>query len=162
MTSPAYTTTMDSPLGPICIAGTDQGLTRVDFQHGIRPVEPLPGWQENPGILAEAVCQLQEYFQGTRQTFSLSLAPIGTPFQQQVWQELQRIPFGSTLTYQELAQRIGKPKGARAVGSANGCNPIAIIIPCHRVVGRDGQLRGYASGLPIKQRLLQHEGAWLL
>jgi methylated-DNA-[protein]-cysteine S-methyltransferase len=162
MTSLIYTTTMDSPLGPIRIAGTDQGLTRVDFQHGIRPVELLPGWQENPSVLAEAVCQLQEYFQGVRQTFSLSLAPIGTPFQQQVWHELQLIPFGSTLTYQELAQRIGKPKGARAVGSANGCNPIAIIIPCHRVVGRDGRLRGYASGLPIKQRLLQHEGAWLL
>jgi methylated-DNA-[protein]-cysteine S-methyltransferase len=162
MTSPTYTTTMESPLGPICIAGTDQGLTRVDFQHGIRPVEALPAWQENPSVLAEAVHQLLEYFQGARQSFSLSLAPIGTAFQHQVWQELQHIPFGSTLTYQELAQRIGKPKGARAVGSANGCNPIAIIIPCHRVVGRDGRLRGYASGLPIKQRLLQHEGAWLL
>jgi methylated-DNA-[protein]-cysteine S-methyltransferase len=158
MTSLIYTTTMDSPLGPICIAGTDQGLTRVDFQHGIRPVEPLPGWQENPGVLAEAVRQLQEYFQGVRQTFSLSLAPIGTPFQQQVWHALQLIPFGSTRTYQDLAQRIGKPKGARAVGSANGCNPIAIIIPCHRVVSSDG-IGGYGSlGVEYKQRLLSLEG----
>lgn len=162
MTSPTYTTTMDSPLGPICIAGTEQGLTRVDFQHGIRPVETEPGWPTNAELFSDAVQQLQDYFAGRRQQFTLPLAPNGTAFQQQVWQELQRIPFGTTVTYQELAHRIGKPKGARAVGSANGCNPIAIIVPCHRVIGRDGQLRGYASGLPIKQKLLQHEGAWLL
>ena len=162
MTSSIYTTTMDSPLGPICIAGTEQGLTRVDFQQGIRPVETEPDWPINDEIFSDAVQQLQEYFEGRRQQFTLRLAPDGTAFQQQVWQELQRIPFGTTITYQELAHRIGKPKGARAVGSANGCNPIAIIVPCHRVIGQDGRLRGYASGLPIKRKLLQHEGTYLL
>ena len=157
-----YTTTMDSPLGPIRIAGTNTGLTRVDFQHGLRPVEPIPGWQDTPDVLAEAVQQLREYFEGTRQTFSVALAPDGTDFQQEVWRALQQIPFGTTRTYQDLAQTLGKPKGARAVGSANGRNPIAIMIPCHRIIGRDGRLRGYASGLPIKRQLLQHEGAWLL
>ena len=162
MTSSIYTTTMDSPLGPICMAGTEQGLTRVDFQQGIRPVETGPDWPINDEIFSDAVQQLQEYFAGRRQQFNLQLAPDGTAFQQQVWQELQRIPFGTTITYQELAHRIGKPKGARAVGSANGCNPIAIIVPCHRVIGQDGRLRGYASGLPIKRKLLQHEGTYLL
>ena len=162
MTAVTYTTTMASPIGPICLSGTDAGLTRVDFQDGMRPVETESTWQEEPERFTTAVQQLQEYFAGRRQTFNLDLAPVGTPFQQQVWQALQRIPFGTTITYQELAQRIGKPKGARAVGSANGCNPIAIIIPCHRVIGRDGRLRGYASGLPIKHKLLQHEGARLL
>ena len=162
MTVPTYTTTIGSPFGPICIAGTDQGLTRVDFQHGMRPVEPGPGWQEAPEVLADAVLQLQEYFDGNRQQFNVALAPPGTDFQHQVWQALQQIPFGSTTTYQDLAHQVGKPKGARAVGSANGRNPIAIIIPCHRIIGRDGRLRGYASGLPIKRQLLQHEGACLL
>lgn len=157
-----YTTTMDSPLGPIRIAGTDAGLTRVDFQHGLRPVEPIPGWQDAPDVLSDAVQQLHEYFEGTRQTFSVTLAPDGTDFQHEVWRALQHIPFGTTLTYQDLAQALGKPKGARAVGSANGRNPIAIMIPCHRIIGRDGRLRGYASGLPIKRQLLQHEGASLL
>jgi methylated-DNA-[protein]-cysteine S-methyltransferase len=86
---------------------------------------------------------------------------VGTAFQQHVWQELQRIPYGTTITYRELAQRLGNLRAVRAVGQANGCNPIAIIIPCHRVVGHDGRLRGYASGLSFKQRLLQHEGVQL-
>ncbi len=162
MTSPIYTTTLDSPVGPMRLSGTSEGLTRVDFEHGERPIAPAPDWQEDAGVFADAVEQLQEYFQGIRQHFTLALAPAGTAFQHRVWQELQQIPYGTTLTYQELAQRVGKPKGARAIGHANGCNPIAIIIPCHRVVGSDGRLRGYASGLPIKQRLLQHEGACLL
>jgi methylated-DNA-[protein]-cysteine S-methyltransferase len=86
------------------------------------------------------------------------LAPDGTPFQQRVWQEIQRIPCGTTLTYRELARRLGRPGAARAVGHANGRNPIAIVIPCHRLIGSDGQLRGYAGGIALKQRLLQHEG----
>jgi methylated-DNA-[protein]-cysteine S-methyltransferase len=111
--------------------------------------------------LRHAIHQLQEYFQGQRQAFSLPLAPPGTPFQQRVWQELQRIPFGTTLTYRELAQRLGMPQAARAVGHANGRNPLAIVIPCHRLIGSDGQLRGYAGGIALKQRLLQHEGIQL-
>lgn len=162
MTSPVYTTTMDSPLGPIRLTGTAEGLTRVDFQNGDRPVVSASDWQEGSSALAEAVRQLQAYFQGSLRQFTLPLAPAGTPFQQRVWQELQRIPYGITMTYQDLAERVDKPQGARAVGSANGANPIAIIVPCHRVLGRDGRLRGYAGGLPIKRHLLRHEGAWLL
>jgi methylated-DNA-[protein]-cysteine S-methyltransferase len=155
-------TIMDSPFGPLCVAGVKAGLLRVDFQRGKRPVRPAAAWQKDPGYLETATHQLQEYFQGQRQSFTLPLAPPGTPFQQRVWQELQRIPFGTTLTYRELAQRLGMPQAARAVGHANGRNPLAIVIPCHRLIGSDGQLRGYAGGITLKQRLLQHEGVQLL
>jgi len=157
-----WNTIMDSPFGPACVTGANTGLHRVDFQRGKRPVRPAVAWQEDPRYLKTAIHQLQEYFQGQRQSFTLPLAPPGTPFQQRVWQELQRIPFGTTLTYRELAQRLGRPQAARAVGHANGRNPLAIVIPCHRLIGSDGQLRGYASGITLKQRLLQHEGVQLL
>ena len=153
-----FYTMIDSPFGPVCLVGTEQGLTRVDFQGGDRPVQPGHTWQEDTGLLDSAKHQLQEYFQGQRQSFTLPLAPPGTPFQQRVWQELQRIPFGTTLTYRELAQCLGMPQAARAVGHANGRNPLAIVIPCHRLIGSDGHLRGYAGGIILKQRLLQHEG----
>ena len=153
-----YTTT-DSPFGPLCLVGTEQGLMRVDFQHGDRPVQPDSAWQEHTGQLEVAIHQLHEYFQGQRRQFSLPLAPAGTPFQQHVWHALQDIPFGTTLTYRELARRLGMPGAARAVGHANSRNPIAIVIPCHRLIGSDGQLRGYAGGISLKQRLLQHEGS---
>jgi len=156
-----FYTMMDSPFGPVCLAGTEQGLTRADFQCGDRPVQPASAWQEDTGLLDSAKHQLQEYFQGQRQSFTLPLAPPGTPFQQRVWQELQRIPFGTTLTYRELAQCLGMPQAARAVGHANGRNPLAIVIPCHRLIGSDGHLRGYAAGITLKQRLLQHEGVRL-
>ena len=155
-----YTTT-DSPFGPLCLVGTEKGLIRVDFQRGDRPVQPDPRWQEDTGQLAVATQQLQEYFQGQRRQFRLPLAPAGTPFQQHVWHALQSIPFGTTLTYRELAQRLGMPGAARAVGHANGRNPIAIVIPCHRLIASDGQLRGYAGGIALKRRLLQHEGVQL-
>lgn len=154
-------TTLESPFGLVCVVGTEQGLIRVDFQQGDRPVQRDPVWQENASALALAVQQLQEYFQGRRQHFTLPLAPAGTPFQHRVWQELRRIPFGTTLTYGALAQHVGMPHAARAVGHANGRNPLAILIPCHRVIGSDGHLRGYAGGIALKQRLLQHEGAYL-
>jgi methylated-DNA-[protein]-cysteine S-methyltransferase len=156
-----FYTMMDSPFGPVGLAGTEQGLIRVDFQCGDRPVQPAPVWQEDTGLLESAKHQLQEYFQGQRQSFTLPLAPPGTPFQQRVWQELQRIPFGTTLTYRELAQCLGMLQAARAVGHANGRNPLAIVIPCHRLIGSDGHLRGYAGGITLKQRLLQHEGVRL-
>ncbi len=162
MTSPIYATTMPSSFGPICLAGTAEGLTRVDFQHGERPVDAIPSDQTLPAYFDQAMQQLREYFEGSRRDFNLPLAPPGTAFQQQVWQALRQIPYGCTTTYQDLAERLGKPTASRAVGSANGRNPIAIIVPCHRVIGRDGRLRGYASGLHIKQQLLQHEGAWLV
>ena len=154
-------TSIDSPFGPVCLAGTKQGLIRVDFQQGNRPVQPEPIWQEDTAALEDAKQQLHEYFQGQRRQFRLSVAPVGTPFQRRVWQELQGIPFGTTLTYRELAQRLGMPGAARAVGHANGRNPLAVVIPCHRLIGSDGQLRGYASGMSLKRLLLQHEGVQL-
>lgn len=162
MSGAMSSTVIESPFGLMGLAGTEHGLTRVNFQHDDSPVIRLPNWKPESALLARAVQQLQEYCQGVRQHFTVSLAPLGTPFQQHVWHELQRIPYGTTITYQELARRVGNPKAARAVGHANGRNPIAIIIPCHRVVGQNGQLRGYAGGLAMKQRLLQHEGAWPL
>ena len=151
-------TTMDSPFGPVCLVGTEQGLIRVDFQRGDRPVQPDLTWQQHTGQLDLVQQQLHEYFQGQRRQFTFPLAPTGTSFQQRVWQELRGIPFGTTLTYRELAQRLGLPRAARAVGHANGRNPVAIVIPCHRLIGSAGQLRGYAGGLGLKRCLLQHEG----
>ena len=117
------------------------------------------GWQEAGSQLDDASRQLDEYFEGRRQRFELRLNPQGTPFQQAVWRALQQIPFGRIDSYSALAQRIERPKAVRAVGAANGANPICIIIPCHRVIGRDGSLTGFAGGLPRKQLLLELEGA---
>jgi methylated-DNA-[protein]-cysteine S-methyltransferase len=162
MSGALSSTVIESPFGPIGLSGTEHGVTRVHFQPDASPVVRLPNWQPEKALLAHAGQQLQEYFQGVRQHFTVPLAPLGTPFQQHVWEELQRIPYGTTITYQELACRVGNPNAVRAVGHANGRNPIAIIIPCHRVVGQNGHLRGYAAGLAMKQCLLQHEGAWPL
>jgi methylated-DNA-[protein]-cysteine S-methyltransferase len=151
-------TTLPTPLGLLGLAGTSQGLTHIDFQNGDRPVPCGSPWPADSPLLEAAQRQLGAYFRGCRQPFTLPLAPAGTPFQQRVWQALQQIPFGTTLTYQELARRLGKPGAARAVGHANGRNPLAIVIPCHRLLGSDGRLRGYASGLTFKRRLLHHEG----
>ena len=162
LADPVWYTLLDTPCGALCIAGTTQGLTRVEFQDGERPVRPQPDWREDQGVLDEAREQLQAYFEGRRQRFTLPVAPEGTPFQQRVWQELQDIPWGTTTTYREIAERLGQPAAVRAVGHANGRNPIAIVIPCHRVVGADGRLTGYAGGIATKRRLLQHEGALLV
>jgi len=115
-----------------------------------------PEWNAEP--LAEATRQVTEYFAGSRKTFNLPLAPQGTPFQQRVWQELLRIPHGEAISYGELATRVGNPKASRAVGAANGHNPISLIIPCHRVIGSDKSLTGYGGGLNVKEALLTHEG----
>jgi len=106
--------------------------------------------------------QLGEYFRGARREFDLPLAPRGTPFEQQVWSQLRTIPYGRTISYRELAMRLGSPAAYRAVGRANGRNPIAIVIPCHRVIGADGSLTGYGGGIPLKAALLKHEEALLL
>lgn len=162
LADPVWYTLLDTPCGALCIAGTTQGLTRVEFQDGERPVRPQPDWREDQGVLDEAREQLRAYFEGRRQRFTLPVAPEGTPFQQRVWQELQEIPWGTTTTYREIAERLGQPAAVRAVGHANGRNPIAIVIPCHRVVGANGRLTGYAGGIAVKRRLLRHEGALLV
>ena len=118
-------------------------------------------WQDDGGpLFAPVAAQLSEYFAGRRRVFDLPLALRGTPFQLQVWQELQRIPCGATCTYTELARRVGRPAAVRAVGRANATNPVSLVVPCHRVVGADGTLTGYGGGLGVKRALLELEGAW--
>jgi methylated-DNA-[protein]-cysteine S-methyltransferase len=150
---------MDSPIGGLLLAGDGEALSRVYFQAGPRPRRPSPEWCHEERALAQARQELEEYFAGTRQTFDVPLAPQGTPFQLQVWQALRRIPYGQTVAYGELARQLGFPAGARAVGLANGANPLPIIVPCHRVIGADGSLTGFGGGLPIKHALLTLEGA---
>ena len=118
---------------------------------------PESGWKEDPSDLIEPIRQLRDYFAGELEKFQLSLGPEGTPFQQKVWNELCRIPYGETISYGELARRIGNPNASRAVGLANGSNPIPIVIPCHRVIGSNGKLTGYGGGLPIKEKPLALE-----
>jgi methylated-DNA-[protein]-cysteine S-methyltransferase len=154
MTSYAIVAT---PIGDLMLTGGPRGLTAVHLP-GRHP-EPA-GLRHDPGALAEAARQLGEYFAGRRTTFELDLDPRGTAFEQRVWRALLDIPFGSTTTYGELARALGTPRGARAVGLANGRNPLAIVVPCHRVIGSDGRLTGYAGGLERKQALLALEGAW--
>ncbi|MBI5502652.1 MAG: methylated-DNA--[protein]-cysteine S-methyltransferase [Deltaproteobacteria bacterium] len=116
------------------------------------------GWTRDPKAVLDAARQLSQYFAGKRKTFDLQLAPEGTPFRRATWRALEKIPYGETISYGQLARRIGKPAAARAVGAAVGANPLAIVIPCHRVIGADGSLTGFGGGLPIKRALLQLEG----
>jgi methylated-DNA-[protein]-cysteine S-methyltransferase len=150
---------IDSPIGPLLLAGTAQALTCVHFQSGPQPLRPPDGWRHAMAPFERARAQLMEYFAGARRSFQLPLAPSGTPFQLAVWQALCAIPYGETVSYGELAQRLGLTAGARAVGVANGANPLPIVVPCHRVIGADGTLTGFGGGLHIKRSLLALEGA---
>lgn len=157
-TETLYYDTLPSPLGTLTLVADAQGALReICFEHEQRPRADEP-WQRDTARLAQARSQLTEYFAGTRQAFQLALNPQGTAFQQTVWLALTRIPFGAVTSYGELARRIGKPSAMRAVGAANGRNPLPIIVPCHRVIGADGSLTGYSGGLWIKRRLLALEG----
>lgn len=152
-------TVLDSPVGEITVTSDGESITRVLLPSTAgRPVA-TDGWlrDDQAPPLAEACRQLAEYFAGTRRAFELPLAQPGTDFQRRVWEELTKIPYGETTTYGEIARRIGQPAASRAVGMANHCNSIAIVVPCHRVVGSSGKLVGYASGLPRKQTLLALE-----
>ena len=151
-------TTVPTPLGELLLTAVDDGLTKAHFPPYDEPSTPPS--PDHP-VLAAARRQLLEHFAGERTDFDLPLAPPGTAFQQRVWEELRRIPYGTTTTYGELARRLGDPKCVRAVGLANGRNPIAVVVPCHRVIGSDGKLRGYAAGVERKQRLLALESASL-
>jgi methylated-DNA-[protein]-cysteine S-methyltransferase len=150
---------MDSPVGCLLLAGTAEFLTRLQFQAGPRPFSPPLEWQCESAPFTRVIVQLQEYFAGTRREFDVPLAPRGTPFQLTVWRALSEIPYGQTCSYGELARRIGPGGGARAVGLANGSNPLPIIVPCHRVIGADGSLTGFGGGLDAKRALLSLEGA---
>ena len=147
-----------SPIGELLIAGKDEGLHLIGFPEGEGKVLPSEGWVKDVDCLPEVEEQLREYFAGERKVFDLKLCPHGTEFQLQVLNALLQIPYGSTCSYLEIAQEIGRPKAVRAVGSANGRNPIPIIIPCHRVIGANGSLTGFGGGLPTKQFLLALEG----
>lgn len=148
---------INSPIGEILIAGDAEGLKYVGFPSGKGRLEPQESWQPDADGFQEVKKQLDEYFAGTRKAFDLKLAPNGTAFQLAVLRALQEIPYGETRSYQYIAKRIGKPKSVRAVGAANGRNPLPIIIPCHRVIGSDGSLTGFGGGLPTKRFLLDLE-----
>ncbi len=150
-------TQIESPLGSLLLAADDAGLRQILFVNGRHPAQPESSWKEDRAPLKETTRQLQAYFAGELTNFDLQLAPEGTPFQLAVWHRLCDIPYGETISYGELATRIGNPKASRAVGLANGSNPIPIVIPCHRVIGSNGKLTGYGGGLPIKEKLLALE-----
>lgn len=155
--TPIYHTTLDSPIGPLLVAGDREVLRVLWFGRGRKAQGPRAGWIESAGTFAGLAQQLREYFAGTRTRFDVALAPDGTPFQQRVWRALLDIPYGETTTYGEIARRLGDVKAVRAVGLANGANPIAIVIPCHRVIGASGSLVGFGGGLPTKRSLLDLE-----
>lgn len=154
-----FYTFYQSPMGEIALTANEQGLTALSFMQGMMPLTMPEHYQHNPSIFTQCCAQLTEYFAGERQHFDLPLAPEGTAFQQKVWQALCTIKQGETKSYLWLAKAINNEKAVRAVGSANGANPIAVIIPCHRVIGANGKLVGYAGGLALKAKLLMHEGA---
>ena len=149
---------LETPIGTLLLAGDDVAVHRITFPQRGRAAKPEPDWQESErGPVGEAARQLREYFARRRAEFDLPLAPEGTAFQRSVWRQLQEIPYGETISYGELARRVGNPKASRAVGSANGANPLPIVIPCHRVIAGDGTLGGFGGGLPTKQALLALE-----
>lgn len=146
-------TFVDTPIGSILVAGDADAVHQIHFAGAT----PEDDWTRDDEALKYATVQLRSYFAGKRRDFALPLAPQGTEFQQAVWTALQQIPFGGTTTYAELARVIGRPNAVRAVGAANGANPIPIVIPCHRVIGSSGSLTGFGGGLPTKRWLLEHE-----
>ena len=150
----------DSPVGALLLAADDAALVAIEFPSSRHPVVRGADWVEGDNeVLALARKQLGEYFAGKRNTFDLPLGPRGTEFQRNVWKTLAGIPYGETISYAQLASRVGKPSAMRAVGAANGRNPLPIVLPCHRVIGADGSLTGFGGGLPTKQFLLELEGA---
>lgn len=152
-----YYSYLDTPIGELLLAGDDDALCLVGFPEGSMRKDPEPDWIYNEKSFAAARQQLTEYFAGQRREFDLSLRLSGTEFQMSVLRALQQIPYGETTSYAEIAERVGRPKAVRAVGAANGRNPIPIIVPCHRVIGSHGELTGFGGGLDTKEALLRLE-----
>jgi len=152
-----FFTTMGSPIGELLLVGDGETLSGLYMQDGRKPKRIALGWTESAAPFADVKTQLEEYFTGERTTFDVKLAPEGAPFEREVWRALEEIPYGETVSYGEIARRVGQPTAARAVGTANGRNPIAVIVPCHRVIGADGSLTGYGGGLERKRLLLELE-----
>ena len=156
-----YYCRFESPVGSLLLAGSKAGLALVSFSGGKRARNVDSEWYEDNSVFTEVVDQLKSYFAGERKAFDLPLVLEGTEFQKKVWTSLVAIPYGETISYKTLAERVGSPKAVRAVGAANGANPIPIIIPCHRVIGNDGSLTGFGGGLPLKKKLLELESGQL-
>jgi methylated-DNA-[protein]-cysteine S-methyltransferase len=150
---------MQSPVGRLLLAGDGKRLQHIHFQTGRRDLRPATKWVRDPRPFERVISQLDEYFAGTRKRFDVELGAKGTDFQRVVWRALVEIPYGETVSYGELARRIGHPLAPRAVGLANGANPLPIIVPCHRVIGSNGSLTGFGGGLDVKRKLLELEGA---
>ena len=148
---------MPSPVGPLLLAGDGDALSAIGFSSGKGARGADPSWKRDDTAFAEPIRQLGEYFDGARRTFDLDLAPSGTAFQRQVLDALLTIPYGETRSYADVARQVGRPAAVRAVGAANGRNPLPIVIPCHRVIGRDGSLTGFGGGLDAKRFLLELE-----
>ena len=148
---------LDTPIGRLLLAGDEDGLSLIGFPEGPGRQEPARDWIYSEKPFEAARRQLAEYFDGKRRTFDLELKPAGTEFQCSVLEELRKIPYGTTCSYREIAERIGRPKAVRAVGAANGRNPLPIVIPCHRVIGSGGDLTGFGGGLATKEALLRLE-----
>lgn len=155
---PLFQKKLSSPLGDLLISSTEEAVTGIHFDTDGQAQHQT----EDHQLLTKACHQLKDYFDGDLLEFDLPLLPAGTDFEQTVWQALQEIPYGQTISYGQLAQKLGDSNKVRAVGRANGQNPISIIIPCHRVIGANGDLTGYGGGIERKRWLLQHEGALLL
>jgi methylated-DNA-[protein]-cysteine S-methyltransferase len=161
-TTTRYTyTLMNSPVGPLRLVASDNGLAGVWFERArAGRVKPRGDVEDaRHPVLVEAERQLRQYFAGTRQSFDLKIDFVGTPFQRSVWNALLTIPFGQTRSYGQIAKQVGRPSASRAVGAANGQNPVAIVAPCHRVIGSTGALTGFGGGLDVKEQLLRLEGA---
>ena len=159
MVAPRFFKKIESPVGKLLLLASEDKLLEIRFNSSIENDEFHDNVEEKSDLLIfkDTEVQLNEYFQGKRKSFSIPVVLNGTEFQQKVWKQLQLIPFGETISYQELAKRVGDIKKARAVGNANGKNPIPIIVPCHRVIAKDGSLGGFGGGLPIKRYLLELE-----
>jgi methylated-DNA-[protein]-cysteine S-methyltransferase len=148
---------MKSPVGKLLVAGDEKGLHLINFPRNGKPSLPESEWKENPKPLQEVLRQIEAYFAGKLKAFSLDICLNVTPFQKKVLTALRRVPYGQTISYGELAKKIGNPKASRAVGQANARNPIPIVIPCHRVIGCSGKLTGFGGGIEVKQALLDLE-----
>ena len=159
--STVYFTSFESPVGSLLLAGDRKSLRQVSFANSKHSASPRSDWKQNRAAFTEVIRQLQAYFRGELKEFDLPLAMEGTEFQLHVWHELRAIPYGETISYAQLAVRVGNPKAVRAVGLANGSNPIPIIVPCHRVIGSNGSLTGFGGGLSMKKKLLELENKQL-
>lgn len=153
-----HTLLVPSPVGPLEIAGTEKGVVSVSFaRKGVLPKKPAKKSDPVPAPLRDCARQLEEYFAGRRKSFDCRLDLQGTDFQKKVWRALLKVPFGKTASYGKIARAVGRPGAARAVGGANHANPVAVIVPCHRIIGADGSLTGYGAGIERKAWLLEHE-----